>query len=254
MGLASRVSTAKQVPYTVHGAIARGTCALGYGVNYTLPGSSEFEVALHDDLINQLLTAMWYTGGLEVTLDPDTVGEMLGGGGLDGFPLPVDGFGVRLSLQLPPIVNGCDPSGYLRVEIGGLFIELTIDSPLFPEDDNMIGIYASLALGGEISYTPTDEGTLIAVNVYGLEQIDYHWEFVPSFFAGNEALLEDLLEEQLLGDTIDGLFTEPLGNFLVPHLDLGSLSTLFPPGMVLKPEVELLTHLEGHTLLQGRME
>ncbi|MDP6946829.1 MAG: hypothetical protein QF464_21950, partial [Myxococcota bacterium] len=125
VGLASRITTAKQIPQVIHGAISRGTCLKGLPSGYQMPGETAFEAALYDDFLNQAVTAMWYTGAMNVSLGGDEMGALLGGGGGDALPLPVDGMAMEATMLLPPILNGCGQEGLVSVQIGDAFIDMT---------------------------------------------------------------------------------------------------------------------------------
>jgi hypothetical protein len=255
VGLASRITTAKQVPQVIHGAISRGTCLKGYPAGYQMPGENAFEAALYDDFINQAVTAMWYTGAMNVTLGEDEMGDLLGDGEGDALPLPVDGLSVQATLLLPPILNGCKDDGLVVVQIGDAFIDMTIDSPLFSAaDDGKLGVYISTEILAEFVLSDSGEGKAVGILLHAIDDIAYHWEYLPELFQGNEDALEELIETQLLGDLLDDLTQTPIMDLEIPEIDLGALTPIVPAGTMITPVVESLVHVEGHTLLQGHLE
>ncbi|MGB0589758.1 MAG: hypothetical protein ACPGU1_08780 [Myxococcota bacterium] len=251
VGLASRITTAKQVPQVIHGAISRGTCLKGYTANYELPGEAAFEGALYDDFVNQAVTAMWYSGAMNVSLDEAETAGILGDG--EGLPLPVDGLTLNATLLLPPILNGCEDEGLVTVQMGDVFIDMTIDSPLFG-DDGALGAYISTEITAEFALVDTDDGKAIGIMLHEIADISFHWEYVPEFFIGSEDVLEELIQTQLLGDTLDSLTQEPIFTIKVPEIDLGALTPIVPLGTMITPVIESLEHTSGHTLFQGYLE
>ena len=251
VGLASRITTAKQVAQTIHGAISRGTCLKGFTANYALPGESAFEAALYDDFVNQAITAMWYTGAMNVSLDEEQMAGVLGEG--QGLPLPVDGLTLDATLLLPPILNGCKSDELVTIQLGDVFIDMVIDSPLF-SDGGALGAYISTEISAEFVMVNTAEGEELGVMLHEISDIHFHWEYVPEFFVGSEEVLEELIQTQLLGDALDGLTQAPIITVKVPKLDLGALTPIVPLGTMISPVVEGLDRVEGHTLLQGHLE
>jgi hypothetical protein len=251
VGLASRITTAKQVPQVIHGAISRGTCLKGYTANYEMPGEAAFEGAIYDDFVNQAVTAMWYTGAMNVSMDEVEMADLLGDG--EGLPLPVDGLTLDATLLLPPILNGCGTDGLVTVQIGDVFIDMTLDSPLFG-DDGALGAYISTEITAEFALVDTDDGKAIGIMLHEIADISFHWEYVPEFFVGSEDVLEELIQTQLLGDALDSLTQAPIFTIAVPEIDLGALTPIVPLGTMITPIIETLEHTSGHTLFQGHLE
>ena len=255
LGLGARLLSAKQVPQWIHGAPSRGTCVKGYQSNYYLPGENDFEGALYDDFINEALVAIWQTGTMNVSLDQEAMAELLGGDGAqDALPIPVDDMTLDMQMLLPPILNGCDPGGLMLLQIGDLFVDMDMVSPLFGDEPGEMGVYISLEIGAEIVMTETDEGDAIGVILTGIERIEYHWEYVPELFVGSEDVLEELLNSQLVEGMFEDLGAEPLGNIVIPQMDLSEISTLFPPGSLISPVIDDIIHEDGHTWLGGYLE
>lgn len=252
LGLGALIDATKKVPQNLLGSLARGTCLKGYSPLWSLPGKSSFEFALWDDFLNELLMAVWYGGTLNLSLDSDALAALTGdSGGLGG--IPVDDLALNLDFLLPPILNGCSPDGIMKVQVGDLFVDVDMVSPLFGGLGE-IGVYISLEMSMEFVTTETDEGTTFGVQIHGIDNIWYHWEYVPELFEGEEQALQDLLEGALFDGALDGLFGEPLGGISIPELDLGTLSPLFAPGTVIKPVLDALVRDNGHTLIQGELE
>ena len=253
LGLGSALLATKKVPQQIHGSIARGTCVKGYPTGWQVPGESSFEGALYDDLMNLALTTIWYNGILNLKLGQDVFDELLGGEGGEDLPIPIDSMNLDMTMLLPPIINGCDPDGLLMLQIGDIFMDIDIDSVLFGGASE-IGVYLSAELAAEIILTETDEGAAIGLMLHGVERLDYEWAYVPELFEGSEEVLEEIIEDQLLGAALEGMTGDPVFEFVIPEIDLGELSELFPPGSLIDPEIEDMYREGGHTLLQGHLE
>ncbi|MEE2780440.1 MAG: hypothetical protein VYE15_07945 [Myxococcota bacterium] len=255
LGLGGRLDTVKKVPHSILGSIARGSCLKGYPVQWSVPGSNPYEVAFRDDFLNQILGSLWLNGIVNLDLNQAEMGELLGDGGTDGFPLPVDDLTLSLDWLLPPILNGCDPSGVLVLQIGDLFVDLDLFSPLFEDGVGELGVYLALEIEAEVILEEFDNGEqAISIQILGLKDVQYHWAQVPEIFQGAEGDLETLLEEELLESLLEDLGEEPIGNIVVPEFDLGGLGGSDAEAPPLHPVVEDLSRTGGHTLLQGYLE
>jgi hypothetical protein len=245
IGLGGRFLTSKKVAWDIHGSIARGTCLKGFPVNWQLPGEENFEVGLFDDFLNLAMTSVWYAGALDLSLDKDTLG---GGDGFDLGGLPVDDLNLDIQFLLPPIINGCESDTLLYLQMGDLFLDAELFSPLFEGGIGKIGTYVSMELSAEIFTTETEDGTAISLVINGLESIHFHWEYVPVEFEGSEDILEDLIKSALIDTMLENLTGESLLDFVIPPFDLGS------DGVTIVPVIEDLTRGEGHTLVQGYLD
>ncbi len=250
LGLGARFLASQQVPHTILGSIGRGTCVKGYPISWSLPGASEFEVGLFDDFLNLALTALWYSGVTNLTLDESSLGDE----GLDLGGLPIDSITITTDFLLPPILNGCDPSGIVKLQIGDLFVDVELESFIFGDQPGKMGVYIAAELSAELVMIPTDEGDAIAIVPLGLDTLEYHWAYVPEAFEGAEEALEELLEAQLIDGVLADMLGKPLGNIVVPELDMHSMSPMFAEGTVIVPIVEALTRQGGHTFMQGYLE
>jgi hypothetical protein len=250
VGLFARMLTPKNVPQQILGSIARGTCLKGYPSVWAVPGKSEYEVALYDDFLNHAMTALWQAGLFNLTLDQSADG----GGGLGG--LPFDSLSIKTTALLPPVLNGCDPSGILRIQIGDLFFDAEIESLLFADSGNLgkLGAYLYLELTAEILLTETATGQVaIALMLDELETLEFFWEYVPEPFVGSEEALEEILAD-MIEDKLAEISGKPLGEFTLPTIDLQQLDPNFAAGTKLVPAIEDLLRDGGHTLIQGHLE
>jgi hypothetical protein len=184
-------------------------------------------------------------------MDEAEMAGILGDG--EGLPLPVDGLTLDATLLLPPILNGCGADGLVTVQMGDVFIDMTIDSPLFG-DDGALGAYISTEISAEFALVDTDDGKAIGIMLHEIADISFHWEYLPEFFVGSEDVLEELIQTQLLGDALDSLTQAPIFTIKVPEIDLGALTPIVPLGTMITPVIESLEHTSGHTLFQGHLE
>lgn len=101
--------------------------------------SAPFSVAIDDDLVNQLLFAMWATGGLGFSFDGDALGA------LTGQPLPPPLGPVEqasLSLGLPPVLIPADEEHDLRLYLGEFLVDI------LREDGERVAASINASAGG----------------------------------------------------------------------------------------------------------
>ena len=169
------------------------------------------------------------------------------------LPIPIDSMQMTTTMLLPPIIDGCDPDGLLKLQLGDAFLDIDIDSVLFG-GASKIGVYISMEMSAEVILGESDEGTTLGLVLYGIDAMHYEWVYVPELFEGSEEVLEEIIETELLGAALGDLTGEPIFEFPIPEIDLGDLSELFPPGSVIDPEIEDLLREGGHSLIQGHLE
>jgi hypothetical protein len=245
----------KKVPHTILGAIARGSCLKGYPVQWDIPGVSSFEIALSDDFLNLALAAVWHGGALQMQLDEAAMAELMGDDGTSGLPLPVDDLALNLDWSLPPIINGCEPGGILKIQVGDLLVDLDLYSPLFaPEGVGKLALYAAIEVTAELIMLEGDEGDELAIQIHDIQRFDVDWVTVPELLQGAEESLEALIETELIGGLMEDLASEPIGGFKIPEIDLASVSSMVPNGVVIEPTIETLQRDGGHTLLSGYLK
>ncbi len=253
IGMAARAIIGKATPHNIMGSIGRGTCLQGLPTQYTLPGNDEFEVGLYDDLLNEMLAAIWYGGVLNLSMDEETLGDSLS---VDG--LPVDSMVVTTNPYLPPIINGCTSDGLLKLQLGDCFVDAEIDPILFGGKDSM-GVFLFLEVSAEIYLTETDEGPAIGLILHEVETLKYHWAYVPTPFIGNEQILEDLVDSQLIEPLVQDIIGAPLAEFPIPELSMSDLGGALGGGdggtdITIVPQVDDLAREGGHTVLKGALE
>ncbi len=93
--------------YDNRGAMGRSGCALG---SQTLPMHDDavLELALPDDLLNQLLYSAWQGGMLEFDIPPEMLGDI-------DLPAGVSDLTLVASGMLQPTAADCNPDGELRL-------------------------------------------------------------------------------------------------------------------------------------------
>ncbi len=250
IGLAmdARVRTQKKVTHNPLGSIGRGGC---YGTDFGEFVLQQLEMqtaaGIHDDLLNQLLFAMWYGGSLNVTLAEAELGAVLGDLAGYGVQQPV----IRLDFFSSPMFTACGTGDELRFGIGDLYVEMDM---LFLSVPVTIALYASVLGTGELSWLADGAGGSIGIQLTSIDALDY--EFV-SATEGYEVLI-DLFDELMQGDLLTGALDSLLGlgiqGFELPEIDLSGLLPGVPQGTKLKIVPASLQRRTGYTELLGTID
>ncbi len=240
----------KGTTHAVLGAIARSGCVGTVQDQFAIDKTQRMQLAVHDDVINQLLYAVWYAGALK--LDQIDL-KQLAGAGASGSPFPLDGATLDLDLFLQPILESCgqsDPSK-VRIQVGDVYAQanLPLGNPL------SLGLFASLDLGAQIAMTTTPAGTQqLAVTID--PQIEYQLELfsITKSYEGSKKVFEDLITKLLTDQLSKGLPGLDKLALDLPSLDLGGLLPGLPAGAKIGLKIQKLTRAGGYTALDALLQ
>lgn len=220
--------------YVNDGVPRRSGCGTGDDA-IAIAAAAPFEIALADDLLNQLLHAGWRGGLLEFPLTSEQLGG--GDGGL------VEDFEVQVSGMLAPTASDCGEDGKLRAVIG----DIRIDAELTVLDQPVTFVaYATLVAGLDV--TAGEDG--IEISLAQVERVE------TELTANDEAIdLEPTLVASLEDKLVDGLLGElgGLGSFALPDVDLGGLLGLAPGEAVLHISVQGADRMPGTTIVSAHL-
>jgi hypothetical protein len=213
------------VPYDNLGVPMRDGCGAG-GQTLVVPRTAPLEIALGDDLLNQMLYAGWQGGLLELPIEDSTVD-------------------VKASGMLAPTASDCGYGGQLMAHIGDVHIDavVTIGNKSIP-----FVAYTSLVVGVDIA--PGEDG--VSLGISGVERIDTELTASEDENIPDEAALVQLLESQLAGLLIDGLGSG-LGSFELPPIDLSGQLGMPPGTAMVEIHITDVTRFNGGTLLAGHL-
>lgn len=236
--------------HKIAGAIARSGCIGTVEDTFAIDQKQRMQVALHDDVMNQMLHAIWYAGGLKMDkLDLAALGKPGA-----GSPIPLDGATLDLDLFLPPIVESCgmaDPL-QMKIQVGDAYIVATVplgDPPL------ALGFFASFDIGAAIALGKSAEGkpqlniTLDKSPQYQLELFS-----IAKDFESQKQMFEDMVGK-LLGDQLaKGLPGLDKLNLDLPNLDIGGLIPGLPAGAKIALVLKNLKRSGGYTAIDAELQ
>lgn len=224
-------------PYTNLGSLGRSGCGLG-PQTMQVQETDEIEIGLADDTLNLLFHAAWYGGLLEFDVPPELLGDF------DLTAFGVTNLDLRASGLLAPTASDCNEAGELRLMIGDIRIDASLELFGVPLD---FVIYASLEASLNLTAGPDGIGFGIGDLVsYGTEVTVQQEDAVAA-----EATVAALIEAQLVPALLGALGGDSLASFPLPAFDLSESVPGLPPGSVLAIEPTGLVRDSGNTYVLG---
>ncbi len=218
LGLYAQVYPAARganIPVAAIGAIKKSGALPAFSAS-----AYEFGMGLKDDMMNQVLWALWYGGGLD--LDAADISGLVAGSGLDGVEM-------SMVAHLPPVLMPGRDGYEVQLGVGDLEIQAAVDlGALLGAGAGAgtinVGLYLSAVLGGSVDINQAtneltvlfDDQPQIEVEVFAIDDPGY------------QAVMSDLFAE-LLGLILPNLIGSVLQSFPIPEIDLGGIANL-PPG------------------------
>jgi hypothetical protein len=240
------MSSAKKVPHSNLGAIARAGCVGVAPDKFHIDTNARIQVAAHDDLINQMLHALWYGGALSGVIEKGT----LVGQGVPAIPLQTAT--VTIDPLLPPIIEGCpnaknpgDPL-LIRLQMGDAQASIDVYSNKLVRLDVVMHLDAPIALklgkdsAGQTALIATaDPNPTVLHELHGLSKQlqDSKWAWIKA----TDTLFGDLFAKGLPG--LDKPIVVPLPN---TEIDLAAVVPGVAPGTKMTVVVQKMTRKGGY--------
>jgi len=250
LGMRASFSAPKGTTYEKLGSIGRANCLQG-GVeaNPVFPvgtTSPQLELALKDDLLNELVYALYWGGALSLPIPESLLGDSVSEYGITDMVLLVD-------FMLPPILSACNPGQQLTVAVGDVKLDATLK--MFGAPLTMT-IYASLKAGANITARLTETGaTSLGVAIQYPDFIDMEIASLVGNLAGAEdtisGLVMDTLLPTLLGK-LDGV--TPLVEFEIPSIDMADFIDGVPAGSEMSILVNEVLRAAAFTVASGTVQ
>jgi hypothetical protein len=228
------------------GSMARQGCSLATGLPQPpavdLPNVDQIEAAIAEDVLNQVLFALWWGGHMSISLDADLLGLPLEDYGLDGGNVETDP-------NLPPVLTTCTKDGKPEVQIGDLHMDVTLAGDLM---SGSVELLASVRVGVKPVLVPGDDGkNMISLEILGVRQIAAEVLGAQGDLVGSEELIESLVSVVLVDMLIGQLLSEALGAYPIPDVDLSNYITFLPPGSVVSFDPQTAEFDDGYLVLGG---
>jgi hypothetical protein len=191
------------------------------------------ELALSDDILNELLYSAWRAGLLEFAVPP----SLFEGVDLSGFG--VTELDIQVRGLLAPTISDCNPSSELLVHIGDLRVSGSMK--IFGIPLNVV-MYASLTAGMSLSA----ENGEVGLQLTGVKSLETEVTVLEDNLIDSEALIAGLIEENLVPALLGALGGGSLGGFPLPEIDLG--------GSVVSINPTKIVRIGGNTVVGGGLK
>jgi hypothetical protein len=222
LGLGAGFLSEKKIERDSLGCLLRAGCLVGDYGSPEFDTSEKFEIGAKLDMVNELLFALYWGGGLKLNIDGSVLGDIdLGGFGISDLNLATD-------FWLPPILEDCTAKSQVALQVGDLFLDVgfkIMGAPL------KLGLFVSVTAEAEIF----GQGQEIGLNILGITEIGTQILSVEGSLGPFEGMfdIEELIENILVPLILEQVSNLSLGSFPIPEIDLGGLLPGIPPGSTL---------------------
>jgi hypothetical protein len=242
LGLGAGFWAAKGVERDVLGSLLRAGCGGDANGWPTFDSAEKFMFAAALDMVNELLYAMWWGGGLNLSLDE----SVLGGISIDQFG--ITDLSVATDFFLPPILDDCTAKGMVELQLGDL---LLIPSFKVMGAPVTISLYVSAALDAVIF----GDGNEIGLQINGVTDIGTQIVSIDGNLGPLAGMfdIEQLVEGVLVPMIVEQVSNLSLGSFPIPEIDLSGIVPGIPPGTSLSLGNLVIEMSKGYLVFGGEL-
>ena len=243
----TRVSSTKKVIHHPLGSLARGNCAGPETPAFTLDSSKEMAIGVSDDVLNQLLFAVWYGAGLDADLTEENLADVAGT--FDGYGITEPA--VSTDFFLAPMISDCNSDKVLRFGLGDLYLDAKfkmLGQPL------VVGAFASVIASASLSLVIDGPDSGIALSIDEITSFEYEIVSVTQGFEELVPIIEELLAANVLEEGLGKVAGASFGGLQLPEIDLSGLVPGVPPGTTLSFLPTSLERQAGFTQMTGVLE
>jgi hypothetical protein len=246
LGFVTRITAEKGIEYETMGSIARASCLGSAPDNFGFYELYEMELALFDDMLNQMFFAVWYGGSLNFSLGEAEIG---GGGTMATF-----GIGdllIDVSFMLPPVLTNCTPDDQYRLQVGDIHMHASMALNGFPLE---FDAYASTSAKVVMAIDNTGASPALQFSIQSLDIADLE---VASVSAGGPAAkfaLTELIQATLMPMIFEMLTEGFVTSFPIPAIELDGIADDLPPGAGFHINGKTVYRNSGYSVLSGDVE
>jgi len=237
------VAAQKLISHVSPGSILRDDCEGKAPGAFVLPGLDVVEAALAEDLVNQLLFALWWGGYFNVTMTNDVLGPMAEQFGISALVLQTNPY-------LPPVITTCTEGDFAEVQIGALNLWASFDAG--DGANGEMELFAHLRAAAAPVLTPGPDGlNHVGVQVISVEEVAADVVSSNGVVDGLDGLVEELIQVAVVDLLISDYLSEILAAYPIPSADLGAFVPGVPMGSQVTFSPETLAPLYGYWLCGG---
>ncbi len=261
VGVEVRLDAAVLAPKGINknplGSIGRASCLDWVPEKFFIEKEKWAVMAIHDDLLNEVLFSAWYAGLLDLQLP---IGDLLDPASLEGLgigsleDLGIKDIGARTEFFLPPILTSCnDPwDEILQFQVGDLYVELEMKMLNEPVK---VGMFVSLAAEAIIEILDAGDHQEISISIGEIDPVVAQVTYISEGLAGAEGIMTMIVQGILLPTLLQEFADGALASFPLPSIDISGLSPQFlPPGIIWKFVIDSFYRELGYTSLIAHIE
>ncbi len=248
IGMKATVLTPKGTPRSPLGSIGRASCLGPQEAPLVFPHDGPLEIGLHDDFFNLIPYALYWGGGLNLPIDPST----LGGATLDLSAYGISELTLKIDFMLPPILSACNAQGKLMLQAGD--VSITANMKLFGTPVSML-MYASLNSEARVFIqTGATGGNELALAISEPVFIDIEIASLSGGLVGAEDTLGKLIKDTAIPLVLKALSGNTLASFPIPEIDLHAIAPQLPVGSKIAIDIRELLRINGNTVVSGQIK
>ena len=230
------------------GSLARDECLGTIEVPFAFPNGDDISVAVHDDIVNEIMYAMYAGGAFRMPITPADIDVDLTGYGLTDVSLYAEAL-------LPPVITACGPDGQPWGQVGDVRIAGTFSYNGCPMEAEFY-----MSASGRIQFAALDGGVQVSMPEVGFIGVDT--AMVTGGVPGTQRSLAALFEETLIPAATSNLLGQEWMLY-VPTVDVASYaqgsdllpsSFLLPAGLQLGNDILDFVRVLAYTVMSGRIE
>ena len=238
----STTATPKGIPYNPIGSVGRANCLDTKPEFFDYLMAAEIEIALKDDMMNQMLFAAWYGGAFEMPLPASFLGDV----DLTEYGVVLND--LTVSFMLPPVLSSCNFEENLILGIGDMKVHVSLvlfDQPL------EITAFASGEILAELVVQEGLDGNTLGIALDEVILFDVEVEEVSAGFENAQAAVEELIDQFLAPDFLTSFGGEALGGIPIPSIPLDGFTDAVPKGTELTLDLKKVYRLGGRSVMAG---
>ncbi|MFH1531961.1 MAG: hypothetical protein ABIK09_14640 [Pseudomonadota bacterium] len=236
------VAAQKLIGHLSPGSILRGDCEGKDPGTFSLPAQNAVEAALAEDLVNQLLFALWWGGHMNVTLTNEVLGPVVEQFGITALVVQVDPY-------LPPVITTCAAENGVEVQIGALNLWASVD---MEGETGELELFGHLRVEAEPFLTIGPDGlNHVGIKVVAVEELATEVISSEGVVDGMDGLVEGLLKVAIVDFIIGDYLSQLLASYPIPAVDLGNFIPGVPSGSEVTFDFQTLDPVYGYWLGGG---
>ncbi|MBM4370846.1 MAG: hypothetical protein FJ098_04285, partial [Deltaproteobacteria bacterium] len=250
--LAGSVLAGKNINKNPLGSIGRASCLNWVEETFQWDTEQFAQIGIHDDLLNQILFSAWWGGLLDMVVpldqivDPSTL-ELEGIGTLED--LGITDIVATTEFYLPPIITSCNDAEQLMMEVGDIYVELSMKMLNEPVT---IGVFASLAAEADIDIVQLPNGKQeFSLGIGTIDPLVTQVSYVSDNLAGAQGFMTMIVQAILLPTLLTNLTEGALASFELPEINMSELSNLLPPNWVMRFVIKDFYRVDGYTTIEA---